>query len=121
MTVGFYGKLPSHGDFVNRSVSDAFVDPWDAWLQRGIARSRDDLGDAWLDAFLTSPIWRFAFQSGVINSAAWAGILMPSVDRVGRYFPLTVVAELPQSTDPHMVSVAAAGWFDWVEAVARRA
>jgi type VI secretion system protein ImpM len=121
MPVGFYGKLPSHGDFVSRSVSDAFVDRWDAWLQLSVARSRNDLGEAWLDLFLTSPVWRFAFQGGVIGAAAWAGILMPSVDRVGRYFPLTVVAELPPTADPFVVSVAAVGWFDWVEAVGRRA
>ncbi len=27
--VGFYGKLPSHGDFLRRRVSDAFVGVWD--------------------------------------------------------------------------------------------
>jgi type VI secretion system protein ImpM len=121
MAVGFYGKLPSHGDFVSRSVNDVFVDRWDNWLQLSVARSRNDLGDAWLDLFLTSPVWRFALQGGFIGGAAWAGLLMPSVDRVGRYFPLTVVAELSPAIDPLLVSVAAAGWFDWVEAVARRA
>jgi len=25
LEVGFYGKLPSHGDFLRRRVSDAFV------------------------------------------------------------------------------------------------
>jgi type VI secretion system protein ImpM len=121
MSVGFYGKLPSHGDFVSRSVPDAFLDRWDAWLQAGVAQSRTDLGEAWLDVFLTSPVWRFAFQGGVIGGSAWAGILLPSVDRVGRYFPLTIVTGLPPGADPHVVSVAAAGWFDWVEEVARRA
>lgn len=121
MAIGFYGKLPSHGDFVSRAVSDAFLDRWDAWLQGSVARSQNDLGDAWLDQFLTSPVWRFVLQSGVLGGAGWAGILLPSVDRVGRYFPLTVVAELPPAADPHIVAIAAAGWFDWVEAVARRA
>lgn len=121
MSVGFYGKLPSHGDFISRSVADAFVDRWDAWLQASVAQSRTDLGDGWLDLFLTSPVWRFALARGVVGSGAVAGILLPSVDRVGRYFPLTIVAELPSHADPHVVSVAAAGWFDWVEAIARRA
>jgi type VI secretion system protein ImpM len=121
MSVGFYGKLPSHGDFISRSVSDAFVDRWDAWLQAAVAQSRTDLGDGWLELFLTSPVWRFALGHGVVGGAAFAGILLPSVDRVGRYFPLTIVAELAGRADPHTVSVAAAGWFDWVEAVARRA
>ena len=121
MPVGFYGKLPSHGDFISRSVGDEFIDRWDAWLQAGIAQSRTDLGEAWLDLFLTSPVWRFALAPGVIGGGAFAGILMPSVDRVGRYFPLTIVARLPPWANPHLVSVAGAGWFDWVEAVARRA
>jgi type VI secretion system protein ImpM len=121
MSVGFYGKLPSHGDFIRRSVSDAFVDRWDEWLQAGVAQSRTDLGDDWLDLFLTSPVWRFALAHGVVGGAAFAGILLPSVDRVGRYFPLTIVAELTVRAHPHAVSVAATGWFDYVEAIARHA
>ena len=42
MSVGFYGKLPSHGDFVSRSVGSVFLDRWDGWLQSGVAQSRLD-------------------------------------------------------------------------------
>ncbi len=59
MEVGFYGKLPSHGDFLRRRASDAFVDAWDAWLQECLAASRSALGERWLDVYLTSPAWRF--------------------------------------------------------------
>jgi type VI secretion system protein ImpM len=118
--VGFYGKLPSHGDFLQRGVSDDFVNRWDAWLQDGIARSRSELGDAWLDVFLTSPLWRFALASGIVGGSVWAGVLLPSVDRVGRYFPLTVVAELPPGVLPFELAVAGNGWFDWAEALSRR-
>jgi type VI secretion system protein ImpM len=121
MVVGFYGKLPSHGDFVSRSVADAFIDGWDRWLQASIAQSQRDLGEGWLELFLTSPVWRFAFARGVVGSTPYAGILLPSVDRVGRYFPLTIVAELPAGALPQIVSVAAGGWYDLVESVARRA
>ena len=62
--VGFYGKLPSHGDFLRRRVSDAFVGVWDAWLQECLAASRASLGDRWLDVYLTSPVWRFACAAG---------------------------------------------------------
>jgi len=118
---GFYGKLPSHGDFLQRGVSDDFVNRWDAWLQDGMARSRSELGEeAWLDVFLTSPLWRFALASGVVGVPVWAGILLPSVDRVGRYFPLTIVAELPPGVLPFELAVAGNGWFDWAETLARR-
>ena len=120
MPVGFYGKLPSHSDFLHRGVTDEFVNGWDAWLQDGIARSRSELGEAWLEVFLTSPLWRFALASGVIGGPVWAGVLLPSVDRVGRYFPLTIVAELPPGVLPFELSVAGNGWFDWAESLARR-
>jgi type VI secretion system protein ImpM len=102
--VGLYGKLPSHGDFLRRRTSDAFVDVWDNWLQECIATSRSALADRWLDAYLTSPVWRFACAAGVCGGEPLVGVMVPSVDRVGRYFPLTLVAEVP----PHVGVLAAA-------------
>ena len=99
LEVGFYGKLPSHGDFLRRRVSDAFVGVWDAWLQECVAASRAALGERWLDIYLTSPAWRFVCAPGTCGPAAVIGLMVPSVDRVGRYFPLTLVAELPRGAD----------------------
>lgn len=93
--VGFYGKLPSHGDFLRRRVSDRFISVWDSWLQECLAASRTELGDRWLDIYLTSPAWRFACAAGACSTLPVFGVMVPSVDRVGRYFPLTLVAELP--------------------------
>ncbi len=112
--VGFYGKLPFKGDFLQRRAPQEFVDGWDAWLQECMHASRRKLGDAWLDAYLTGPVWRFALDAGVCGSAAYAGIVVPSVDRVGRYFPLTVVARLADGCS--LLDVACAdGWFDAAE------
>lgn len=91
---GFYGKLPSHGDFLTRGLSGDFVTAWDDWLQRGMIRSQEVLGEGWLDAFLTSPVWRFVLAPGAIDHHGYAGILFPSVDRVGRYFPMTAARRL---------------------------
>lgn len=95
MDVGLYGKLPTHGDFLRRRVADEFVTPWDHWLQHAIADSRSVLGEQWLSIYLTSPIWRFALGPDVCGCAPVAGLLLPSVDRVGRYFPLTLVWPTP--------------------------
>lgn len=89
---GWYGKLPSLGDFASRRLPPLFVDPWDCWLASSLASWRD--GDAaWLVAYLAAPPLRFALGAGVPfeQSPGYAGVLMPSVDRVGRYFPLTAV------------------------------
>jgi type VI secretion system protein ImpM len=113
--VGFYGKLPSHGDFLRRRVADAFLGVWDGWLQDCIEASRSMLGDTWLDVYLTSPAWRFACAAGACGPAPVVGVMAPSVDRVGRYFPLTVIAQLPLDAELVSVATTAHAFFDSVE------
>jgi type VI secretion system protein ImpM len=115
--VGFYGKLPCRGDFLQRRAPQEFVDVWDAWLQECMHQSREQLQDGWLQAYLTGPIWRFAFARGVCGDAAYVGVLVPSVDRVGRYFPLTVVAQLDAAHSPLHVACSSTAWFDAAESL----
>ena len=91
---GFFGKVRSHGDFVTRRLPVSFIRPWDNWLQTALQASREELGHAWLNTYLNSPIWRFVLAPGACSAQAWAGVLMPSVDKVGRYFPLTIAASV---------------------------
>ncbi|MBE0434396.1 MAG: type VI secretion system-associated protein TagF, partial [Methylomicrobium sp.] len=112
---GFYGKLPILGDFVSRRLPRDFLNPWDSWLQSSIAASKEELGDAWLNSYLSSPIWRFALSPGVCGNSAWAGILMPSVDKVGRYFPLTVAASIDNSNCLAYLMSSAEQWFEYLE------
>ena len=93
--IGFYGKIPGRGDFVQAGLPRAFVDPWDAWMQRMILASRAVLGEGWLPAWLEAPVWRFALSPGVCGPGSVLGLWMPSVDSVGRYFPLTLAAVAP--------------------------
>ncbi len=97
---GWYGKLPILGDFTRRHLPPAFIDPWDDWLQAGIAGSRAALGGAWLDHYLTAHVWHFVLMPGVLGPPAWAGVCRPSVDRVGRYFPFTLAAPLAPGSTP---------------------
>lgn len=97
--VGFYGKLPSHGDFLRRRVPDGFVTIWDHWLQECLLASRTSLADRWLDVYLTSPAWRFVSAPGALGPYAIIGLMVPSVDRVGRYFHLTFAATLPDGVN----------------------
>lgn len=91
---GWFGKLACLGDFASRRLPNAFVRTCDAWLSQGLAASRAQLGERWLDAYLTSPLWRFAWAPGVVDPRWWFGVMMPSVDNVGRYFPLLVAQSL---------------------------
>jgi len=114
-TVGFFGKLPSHGDFIERRIGSAFRDLWDDWMQRCIVESQQELAGRWLDCYLTSPMWRFYLCDGVAGVGSYAGLLLPSVDRVGRYFPLTVVVELPVGIPAAEFATAASAWFEEIE------
>lgn len=120
-SVGVYGKLPAHGDFIQRNLSSSFIAPWDEWLQHFIAGTKEQLGADWLDMYLTSPIWRFALSHGTVDGERWAGILMPSVDQVGRYFPFTVATKMPDEQNPFAFLAEQTAWYTGVEELALQA
>ena len=113
--IGLYGKLPAYGDFIFRNLNTSFISPWDEWLQHFISGSQEQMGDDWLDIYLTSPIWRFVLSPGVIDSNMWAGLLMPSVDRVGRYFPISLVKPFAENINPVKFLLEQKEWFDSLE------
>ncbi len=112
---GLFGKLPAHGDFIYRDLPPDFISVWDQWLQGYVGSSKEQLGDAWLDIYLTSPIWRFAFAEGVVDGNGWAGIFLPSVDRVGRYFPFSVATRLPATLNPVEFICTRPNWYQAME------
>ena len=115
---GMFGKLPAVGDFVSRRLPSTFVNTWDAWIQEALSMSRQQLADDWLEIYLTSPIWRFVMDCGSCGSSAAAGILMPSVDKVGRYFPLTLAAMVDARMDLPYLFTTRAAWFNALEELA---
>jgi type VI secretion system protein ImpM len=117
VTVGFYGKLPARGDFVRAGLPRDFTDRWDDWLQSVIAGSRTLMGDDWLPAFLEAPVWRFALPPGMCGERAALGLMLPSVDKAGRYFPLTFAA----LHDESFAASESDAWLDICEAAGRDA
>lgn len=116
---GWYGKLPSLGDFASRRLPPTFIEPWDAWLSQVLDASRRRLGNDWLNAYLSCPVWRFVLAPGALSpQCGWAGVMMASLDRVGRHFPLTVVA--PVSALP-ATPAALAGLWGWLSRIERDA
>lgn len=112
-----YGKIPVLGDFVTRGLSAAVRDQWDEWLAAGMACARETLGDGWLDVYLDSPLWYFAAGAGTLDQATWAGVMIPSVDRVGRYFPFTVLRHLGR-VSPLQAMSSAREWYALAEELA---
>ncbi len=112
---GFFGKLPARGDFVGRRLDQSFRTGFDEWLQKSISISRRQLGAAWMPAYLNTPIWRFVLGPHLCGTVPSLGVMMPSVDKVGRYFPLVLGAQLPGCLSPGTVFQTARAWFDAAE------
>ena len=112
---GWYGKFPPVGDFVGRRLPQKFIDLWHGWLEKGIAASKISLGDRWLDKYLNCPVWHFLLTPGVCGGSFWAGTLMSSVDKVGRYFPLTIAAEIDATIHSLATITARSEWYTALE------
>lgn len=101
---GWFGKLPGMGDFAHRRLPAPFREQWDCWLQNGLAGLHARHADDWTAHYLESPLWCFALGPDTIDAKAWIGVLMPSVDGAGRYFPFMLASEFDARVD------AAAWW-----------
>ena len=102
-TVGWYGKLPAAGDFVQRRLPHDLIAWWDKWLQHGLATLRGDPFAA--RAFASAPIWNFAVPARLGSGLVLLGAIGPSHDRVGRHYPLCAVSFLhPDDYDPAVLA-----------------
>lgn len=101
---GFHGKLPAAGDFVQRRLPQDFLQPWDAHFSACMAGLPDILAEDWRALYLRSHLHGFALGRGLCGDYAWAGVVAPGRDRVGRCFPLTAAV-------PCMQALPSSVWF----------
>jgi len=90
---GFWGKLPTTGDFVARRLPAPFVRAWDRWVAWHLAPRCG----AW-------PAGGLRFLIALPGLPSMTGVAVPSADRSGRAFPLTLAAPRDR--------LAAAAWYD---------
>ena len=124
--VWLFGKLPAHGDFVARGLPAAAREELDHWLAASLADARDALGGSFERSYDRAPPWRFAAE-GVDG---WtAGAMAPSVDGVGRRYPVlvartgiaAVAVEVVAEQLEHLLYEALAGRWDADRLVAHAA
>jgi type VI secretion system protein ImpM len=81
-----FGKLPAHGDFLARGLPGELRDRLDRWLSAELAGARTRFGEAFEGRYFSAPPWHFV---DLDPSGQWTGgALCPSVDAVGRKFPI---------------------------------
>lgn len=115
---GAFGKIPSVGDFFRINAPTGFATVWDEWLQRCLLSGAHFYGARWDELYMSGPIWRFCLSAGIAGPNAIMGVLMPSVDRVGRRFPLTLMGSLTEETPVLQAHFADADTFDSLETIA---
>ena len=88
-----FGKLPTHGDFVQRGLDLTACDAWDRWASEGLQAARAALGERFDDAHDSAPPWRFIDPPGRFGRDWRAGALAPSIDAAGRRFMIMLAAD----------------------------
>ncbi|MCC5984650.1 MAG: type VI secretion system-associated protein TagF [Rhodobacteraceae bacterium] len=103
--MALFGKLAARGDFITRNVPRPLQRPLEDWLSRVMNGSREVLGAHWDQAYISAPAWFFwigaeafedarSFAANNLQSTqigVLTGVLVPSADRLGRRFPLTLL------------------------------
>ncbi len=120
LSAGFCGKLPARGDFVRLGLPHGFVEPWDGWVTCVLTGSRALMGARWVPAWLEAPVWRFSLPPGTCGPGAVLGVMLPSVDRVGRYYPLTLATVFGPDCQPP-AQEQCNSWLDECEEAGRAA
>lgn len=116
--IGFFGKLPTHGDFVSWGLPVELQRQLQDWLQSGLQTVHEKMGEGWRGAFKAMPSWRFIVEQGLWSPLPLAGVLVPSADRVGREFPLVILSQIHASADHPFQLYKDDSWFTAVEAIA---
>lgn len=86
-----FGKLPAHGDFISRGLSGSVRAAIDQWLSDWLDACRAATGAAFAQTYEAAAPW-------LLESPRCTAVLLPSMDAVGRRFPLLVASQPDRAT-----------------------
>lgn len=95
-SIGWYGKIPTAGDFIQRRLPNHLVNRLAHWFQNGLTNLQhkyqmriDDRG------INKTPIWNFVLPATLGIQAVQMGCLQLAHDRVGRAYPVCAIQFVP--------------------------
>jgi len=88
MQIGWYGKVPAEGDFLQRRLPKVVVNRWADWFHSGLLNLQQEWPGNGTHAFNRAPVWNFAIPAPLGNQYVQMGCVLPARDRVGRYYPV---------------------------------
>ncbi|QEW05704.1 type VI secretion system-associated protein TagF [Nitrincola iocasae] len=101
INIAIYGKLPAHSDYVLLNFPAGVETALHQWSVQVLSATERVLGrEQWLQAFLNANPCGCILQTKCPDLASFYGVMVPSVDRVGRYFPLFSGLFIEGQVDP---------------------
>lgn len=91
MALAVYGKHPAKGDFLEYGLPPALKPALEGWLDTVLAAAKASLGTDWQAVWPAAPMLRFWLGEGIWGAPV-AGVMASAQDRVGRRFPLVLLA-----------------------------
>lgn len=93
MQAGFFGKHPGFGDFITHGLPAPLREELETWFTDALARTKQQLGELWEQVYDHARPVRFWIGPSVLrDKGAVRGVIWPSRDRVGRRYPIVLIA-----------------------------
>ncbi len=116
--IGYFGKLPSHPDFVRRNAGNPLARALDNWMHEGLATLNMQGGDTWKADFDAATLRCFIYRADDPGKAL-AGMYMPSQDQSGRRYPFSIFATASPGRNGHLVHLLPEAYAVFFKASAR--
>jgi type VI secretion system protein ImpM len=115
--VAVFGKTPRMGDFLRVGSGGAAGEALEQWVEQGLGMAEAKRGSSWPSIYAAGATYAFIFRPPRASNAkeALVGVIKPSVDSVGRRFPLVVYSPAlprPSVPWPHVLPIALGDFFD---------
>lgn len=114
---GWYGKLPSAGDFVSRRMPYPLQQFWDRWCAAGLESLKERNPVSGWALWGKMPKWAFILPMQPGLPVAQLGVLAPSCDRVGRNYPLLITTPILDSNALSILPRAATIAIAWAQVI----
>lgn len=112
MAFAVYGKHPAKGDFVECGLA-GLKPAVESWLDAVLVETRHGLSEEWETVWAAAPPLRFWLGESIWGEPL-AGVLIASADKVGRRFPLVILAT-GADCPPAPVIDASQNWHQSIE------
>lgn len=112
--IGWYGKLPSAGDFLQRRFPEVLLRQWSHWFQVGLHawQQEGELNQEVTRQFSRAPVWNFVVPPILDSQFIQVGCLLPARDSVGRQYPVCALCRFTEAEwSPQRLSMSGE-WFN---------